>query len=90
MTRATRNEFHFTATRAVVYRALLDPHAVQAWRMPRGMTSVVHQIEAHEGGPASAVPRFAAIGVTTEPVGVHHLRPYPSAARQPAGIAARR
>jgi uncharacterized protein YndB with AHSA1/START domain len=43
-------EFYFTAQRAVVYRALLDPQAIQAWRVPRGMTSVVHAFEAREGG----------------------------------------
>lgn len=50
MTTDTHTEFHFTAPRAAVYRALLDPQAVQAWRVPHGMTSVVHEFDAREGG----------------------------------------
>lgn len=46
----TRNEFHLIAPPAVVYRALLDAQAVQVWRVPRGMTSVVHEFDAREGG----------------------------------------
>jgi uncharacterized protein YndB with AHSA1/START domain len=38
------------APRAAVYRALLDPDAIAAWRVPEGMTSVVHEFEAREGG----------------------------------------
>lgn len=33
-----------------VYRALLDPDAVQHWMVPNGMTSEVHRFDAHEGG----------------------------------------
>jgi uncharacterized protein YndB with AHSA1/START domain len=50
VTSATSNTYHFMAPPAVVYRALLDPHAVQAWKVPAGMTGVVHQFDAHEGG----------------------------------------
>jgi uncharacterized protein YndB with AHSA1/START domain len=46
-TRVTR---HIAAPRAAVYRALLDPHAVAAWRVPDGMTSQVHTLDAREGG----------------------------------------
>lgn len=46
-TRVTR---HINAPRAAVYRALLDPRAVQAWRVPTGMTSHVHAFDAREGG----------------------------------------
>jgi uncharacterized protein YndB with AHSA1/START domain len=35
---------------AAVYRALLDPAAVQRWMVPDGMTSTVHSFAAHEGG----------------------------------------
>jgi uncharacterized protein YkwD len=38
------------APRSEVYAALLDPHAVQAWRVPDGMTAEVHEWEAREGG----------------------------------------
>lgn len=34
----------------MVYRALLDPGAVQQWMVPEQMTSSVHLFEAHEGG----------------------------------------
>jgi uncharacterized protein YndB with AHSA1/START domain len=33
-----------------VYRALLDRQAVQAWRVPNGMTSEVHEFDPREGG----------------------------------------
>ena len=38
------------APRAEVYRALLDPDAVQRWMVPEGMTSQVHEFEARDGG----------------------------------------
>jgi len=38
------------ATRRQVYRALLDPDAVQQWMVPNGMTSRVERFEAREGG----------------------------------------
>jgi uncharacterized protein YndB with AHSA1/START domain len=38
------------ARRATVYRALLDPDAVARWRFPDGMTCVVHEFDAREGG----------------------------------------
>jgi uncharacterized protein YndB with AHSA1/START domain len=38
------------APRAAVYRALLDADAIAAWRVPAGMTSVVHEFDAREGG----------------------------------------
>jgi uncharacterized protein YndB with AHSA1/START domain len=41
---------HIKAPRAAVYRALLDPAAVARWRVPDGMSSVVHEFEAREGG----------------------------------------
>ncbi len=41
---------HIRAPRAAVYRALLDPEAVQQWMVPDGMTSRVHSFEPHEGG----------------------------------------
>jgi len=33
-----------------VYRALLDPAAVEQWMVPDGMTSQIHSFEAREGG----------------------------------------
>lgn len=46
----TRIAQHVHAPRAAVYRALLDPSAVAQWRVPDGMTCVVHQLDAREGG----------------------------------------
>ncbi|MDT4894746.1 MAG: hypothetical protein QOE97_3781 [Pseudonocardiales bacterium] len=41
---------HVNAPRPAVYRALLDPDAVAAWRVPDGMRCVVHAFDAREGG----------------------------------------
>src|SRR6266567_4257938 len=41
---------HIRAPRAAVYRALLDARAVATWRVPTGMSSVVHEFDAREGG----------------------------------------
>jgi uncharacterized protein YndB with AHSA1/START domain len=41
---------HVKASRATVYRALLDAAAVAGWRVPTGMTSCVHEFDAREGG----------------------------------------
>ena len=46
----TRVTGHVRAPRSVVYRALLDPDAVAAWRVPKGMTATVHEFDAREGG----------------------------------------
>jgi uncharacterized protein YndB with AHSA1/START domain len=46
-TRITR---HINAPRTAVYNALLDPHAVQTWMAPDGMTSEVHAFDPREGG----------------------------------------
>jgi uncharacterized protein YndB with AHSA1/START domain len=46
-TRITR---HIAAPPARVYRALLDPVAVQHWMVPDGMTSEVHTFEGVPGG----------------------------------------
>ncbi|MGW7402804.1 SRPBCC domain-containing protein [Streptomyces sp. NPDC054833] len=47
---ATRVSRHLQAPPAVVYRALVDPDAVAAWRVPDGMTAHVHAFDAREGG----------------------------------------
>jgi len=46
---STRVAWHVDAPRAAVYRALLDPEAVAAWRVPDGMTGQVHEFDAREG-----------------------------------------
>ena len=33
-----------------VYRAVLDPFAVAAWRVPNGMSAKIHEFDAREGG----------------------------------------
>ena len=38
------------APRAAVYRALIDPIAIAAWKVPDGMTAEIHTFEAWEGG----------------------------------------
>jgi uncharacterized protein YndB with AHSA1/START domain len=38
------------APRDVVYRALIDPHAVATWKVPDGMSCEVHEFDAREGG----------------------------------------
>nr|WP_268760538.1 SRPBCC family protein [Protofrankia coriariae] len=38
------------APRAVVYRALLDADAIARWRVPAGMTALVHEFDPREGG----------------------------------------
>jgi uncharacterized protein YndB with AHSA1/START domain len=47
---STRVTQHIRAPRSDVYRALLDPDAVAAWRVPVGMTAIVHEFQAREGG----------------------------------------
>ncbi len=38
------------ASPEAVYRALVDPAAIARWRVPDGMTSEVHELDAREGG----------------------------------------
>jgi uncharacterized protein YndB with AHSA1/START domain len=47
---STQISYHVKAPRPAVYRALIDAHAVQAWMVPDGMTSEIHQFDAREGG----------------------------------------
>jgi uncharacterized protein YndB with AHSA1/START domain len=49
-TSSTRLSRHVNASRAQVYRALLDAHAVATWMVPDGMTSHVHEFNPREGG----------------------------------------
>jgi uncharacterized protein YndB with AHSA1/START domain len=46
----TRIRRHIAAPRDEVYRALLDPQAVAVWKVPTGMSSEVHELDAREGG----------------------------------------
>jgi uncharacterized protein YndB with AHSA1/START domain len=46
----TRISRRVNAPRERVYRALIDADAIQAWKVPTGMTSHVHAFEGREGG----------------------------------------
>lgn len=47
---STRVSLHIEAPRPRVYAALTDPGAIAQWKVPNGMTLVVHAFEAREGG----------------------------------------
>jgi uncharacterized protein YndB with AHSA1/START domain len=47
---STRITRRLNASRATVYRALLDADAVATWMVPTGMTSHVHAFDPREGG----------------------------------------
>ena len=47
---STRVVRRIRAPREAVYRALVDPRAVQVWMVPDGMTSHVHAYDARVGG----------------------------------------
>ncbi|HSS26255.1 MAG TPA: SRPBCC domain-containing protein [Mycobacterium sp.] len=46
----TRVVRHIRASPESVYRALIDAEAVAAWRVPDGMSAVVHDFDARVGG----------------------------------------
>jgi uncharacterized protein YndB with AHSA1/START domain len=48
--RSTRVSRRIRAPRDRIYAALLDPDAVARWKVPAGMTCVVHEFDAREGG----------------------------------------
>jgi uncharacterized protein YndB with AHSA1/START domain len=62
-TRATR---WVRAAPAEVYRALLDPYAVAAWRVPNGMTATIHQFDARQGGRFRISLHPGGLGAGTE------------------------
>ena len=73
-TRVTR---HIRAPRSRVYRALLDPNAVQQWMVPDQMSSDIHSFDAREGGTfrislTYEVPTIA--GKTTSQTDTFHGR----------------
>ncbi|KWI60844.1 SRPBCC family protein [Burkholderia pseudomultivorans] len=85
---STRISRHVNAPRERVYRALLDPHAVEQWKVPDGMTCRVHAYDAREGGalrvsltyeaPAAGDPAAgdsaAGVGKTTAHTDTYHGR----------------
>lgn len=44
----------------IIYRALLDPEAIAAWRAPDGMTCSVHELEPRVGGRFRIELRYGA------------------------------
>lgn len=46
----TRVSQHINAPRARVYNALIDANAIAKWKVPTGMTCLVHEFDAREGG----------------------------------------
>jgi uncharacterized protein YndB with AHSA1/START domain len=50
VTRVTRVTQHINAPREIIYRALVDPHAITVWKVPMGMTCHVHDFDARVGG----------------------------------------
>ncbi|HET9254045.1 MAG TPA: hypothetical protein VFO16_02440 [Pseudonocardiaceae bacterium] len=46
---STRISQHVKAPRTAGYRALVDSAVIARWRVPDGMTSHVHEFNAHEG-----------------------------------------
>ncbi len=72
---STRISRHIKAPRADVYRALLDAHAVAAWKVPSGMTSLVHAFDAREGGAFRVSLTYTeptGAGKTTEHTDTYH------------------
>jgi uncharacterized protein YndB with AHSA1/START domain len=73
-TRITR---HVHAPRTAVYRALVDPTAVQRWMVPNGMTSEVHSFDAREGGSfriSLTYDTSTGAGKTSSKTDTHHGR----------------
>ena len=73
----TRVSQRVNAPRAAVYRALLDPWAVQRWMVPTGMTSRVHAFDAREGGAFRVSLTYDAptgAGKTTAQTDTYHGR----------------
>lgn len=74
---STRITRHINASRAAVYRALLDPQAVQTWMVPTGMTSEVHAFDPREVGEFRISLTYdepTETGKTTAHTDTHHGR----------------
>lgn len=73
----TRVRILINAPRAELYRALLEPRAVQRWMVPDGMTSEVHAFDGREGGSYRISLTYEAptgTGKTTAQTDTHHGR----------------
>lgn len=74
---STRVSRHFKATRASVYRALIDADAVARWKVPAEMTCQVHAFDGREGGVFRISLTYDApdrIGKTTPHTDTYHGR----------------
>jgi uncharacterized protein YndB with AHSA1/START domain len=75
--RQTRVTRHLAAPRAAVYAALVDPRSVARWKVPAGMTAVVHELEPREGGRIRVSLTYAdasGSGKTTAQTDTYHGR----------------
>lgn len=73
----TRIGRHIKVPRASVYRALIDPRAIVAWKVPDGMTCRVHSFDAREGGSFRISLTYdepTAAGKTTAHTDTYHGR----------------
>ncbi|MFC9897673.1 SRPBCC domain-containing protein [Nocardia sp. NPDC127579] len=71
----TRIGWHVHAPRSAVYRLLVDAKSVQKWQVPTGMSSEVHEFEAHEGGRFRITLTYddpTGTGKTTAQSDTHH------------------
>ncbi|CAB3753944.1 polyketide cyclase [Burkholderia sp. MSh2] len=74
-THSTRVSRHLNAPRGRVYRALLDPQAVEQWKVPDGMTCRVHAYDAREGGALRvSLSRDVSSGATAAHTDTYHGR----------------
>ncbi len=74
---STRISRHINAPRALVYRTLLDAHAIAKWKVPDGMTCLVHAFDAREGGLiriSLTYDESAGTGKTTSHTDAYHGR----------------
>jgi uncharacterized protein YndB with AHSA1/START domain len=75
--RSTSLRCHVKAPRERVYRALIAADAVAVWKVPTGMTSLVHVFEGREGGTFRVSLTYDAptgAGKTTAQTDTYHGR----------------
>jgi uncharacterized protein YndB with AHSA1/START domain len=75
--RSTRVHRHIHAPRDIVYRLLLDADALGRWKVPEGMTAIVHTFEPGEGGAIRVSLTYensTNAGKTTERTDTYHGR----------------
>lgn len=72
---STRITRELNARPATVYNALIDPKAIEKWRVPEGMSCRVHSFEAREGGRFRVSLTYDApteTGKTTPQIDTYH------------------